>query len=118
KEFVQNMETTPSSKRIHIFMSGVLEDPIYMDWVMKNIRNFSHVLSLESDEIETILMIQEQMLSLFAKSIMKENVDPLLLLPRLGGNVRDELSYLGEVSDQEIDSAKSYILKMARKLQM
>jgi len=118
KEFVVNMETTPASKRVHIFMTGVLEDPIYMDWVMKNIKNFSHVLQLPSEDIEAVLMIQEQLLTLFAKSIVKENIDPLELLPRLGSKVKDEISYLGEISDQEIASARSYILKMTRKLQM
>lgn len=118
KEFVQNMETTAGPKRIHIFMTGVLEDPIYMNWVMKNIKNFSNVLTLPSEEIEAVLMLQEQMISLFAKAIKKEEVDPLELLPRLGNRVRDELSYIGELSDQEIDSAKAYILKMTRQLQM
>lgn len=118
KEFVQNMEITPSSKRMHIFMTGVLEDPIYMNWVMKNIKGFSHVLSLPSEDIEAVLMIQEQMITIFAKSICKDNVDPLELLPRLGNRVKDEISYLGDLSDQEINSAKLYILKMARQLQM
>lgn len=118
KEFVQNMETTSGPKRVQIFMAGVLEDPIYMDWVMKNIRSFGDVLKLPSEEIEKVLMSQEQLMQLFAKSIIKENLDPLDLLPRLGGKIKDELSYLGQVSDQEVDSAKAYILKITRKFQM
>ncbi|HLT22880.1 MAG TPA: hypothetical protein VKZ84_05535 [Bacteriovoracaceae bacterium] len=118
KEFVQNMEITSSSKRIHIFMTGVLEDPIYMNWVMKNIKNFSHVLELSSEDLEAVLMFQEQMVGIFAKSIAKEDIDPLSLLPRLGNRVRDELSYLGDLSPQEIDSARFYMIKMTRKLQM
>ena len=101
KEFVQNMETTAGPKRVQIFMAGVLEDPIYMDWVMRNIRTFSDLLKLPSEEIEKVLMSQEQLLQLFAKSIFKENLDPLELLPRLGGKLKDEISYLGEISDQE-----------------
>lgn len=118
KEFVQNMETTPATKRVHIFMTGVLEDPIYMNWVMKNIKSFADVLKLPSEDIEAVLLIQEQLITIFAKSILNESIDPLVFLPRLGGRVKDELSYLGEISEQEIASARSYILKMTRKLQM
>lgn len=118
KEFVQNMEITAGPKRIHIFMTGVLEDPIYMDWVMKNIKNFTHVLSLTSEDIEAVLAVQEQMIGIFAKSIARENIDPISFLPHFGNRVRDELSYLGELSTQEIESAKYYMIKMTRKLQM
>lgn len=118
KEFVQNMETTAGPKRVQIFMAGVLEDPIYMDWVMKNIKSFSDVLKLSSDDLEAVLLQQEQMIGIFSKSIFKEELDLVELLPRLSNRVRDELSYLGELDSVDIESSKGYILKMARKLQM
>lgn len=121
KEFVQNMEITGLNSRTQIFTAGVLEDPIFMSWVMKNIRTFDDFLKLPTDDIETVLMSQEQMLSLFAKCIFDSGEAAISLLesdlPRLASKIKDEISYLAEVTPQEKESARYYILKAARKFQ-
>lgn len=121
KEFVQNMEITGIQSRTQIFTAGVLEDPLYMGWVMKNIRTFDDFIKLPSEEIEAVLMGQEQMMSLFAKSLFDAKESTIMdlesSLPRLMSKFKDELSYLKEVTPQERDSARYYILKTARKLQ-
>lgn len=121
KEFVQNMETTGSTTRGHIFTAGVLEDPVFMSYVMKNIRTIDDFLNLSGDDIETVLASQEQMMGIFAKSIFGSADSKIMLLessiPRLMSKLKDELSYLKEVTPQEKTAAQYYVLKHARKFQ-
>lgn len=122
KEFVINMETTPFQSRAQIFTTGVLEDPVFMNYVMKNIKTFDDFLELESGDIETVLNSQEQMIGLFAKSIHGSPQEKIMelesSLPKFMSRLKDELSYLGEVSTQEREGAKFYIMKSLRKFQM
>jgi hypothetical protein len=122
KEFVQNMEITPGATRQHIFMTGVLEDPLFMSYVMKNLRTFEDFLALSSDDIDTVLKHQDQILGIFAKCMFDSPEEKLKELestiPRLLSKFKDEMSYLKEVTAQEKEAAKYYIIKTARKLQM
>lgn len=121
KDFVQSMEITEGSKRQHIFITGVLEDPIYMMYVMKNLKTFKDFLELPSEEIEKVLDTQEQMMMIFAKSLFGIDDDSLRsyekVIPRHFSKLRDEISYLKEVSALEQEGAKSFIVKVVRKLQ-
>ena len=122
KEFVINMETTGTLTRGQIFTAGVLEDPIYMSYVMKNIRTFNDFLQLDSDDIDTVLTGQEQTMTLFAKCMFGTDEKTLMALestiPRLLSKFKDELSYLKDVPLKEQEGAKFYIMKIVRKLQM
>lgn len=121
KDFVQNMEITDGAKRQHIFITGVLEDPIFMMYVMKNLKTFKDFLELPSDEIEVVLDTQEQMMSIFAKSLFGIDDDSLRsyekVVPRHFSKLRDEISYLKTVSPSEQEGAKSFIVKAVRKMQ-
>lgn len=121
KEFVQSMEITAISTRQQIFTNGVLEDPIYMEWVMKNIRTFDDFINLPSDEIESVLLSQDQIISLFAKCVHGISDAEVMayekVFPKVMGKFKDELSYIKEVTNAEKESAKYYLVKMTRKLQ-
>ncbi|HXH75216.1 MAG TPA: FliG C-terminal domain-containing protein [Bacteriovoracaceae bacterium] len=122
KEFVQSMEITGSQTRVPIFTAGILEDPLFMGWVMKNIMTFEDFLKLPSDEIESVLKTQDQMMGILAKCIYDPSPEVMKLLessiPRFISKLKDELSYLTEVSSQEKDSARFHIVKVTRKMQM
>lgn len=122
KDFVISMETSGAQTRGQIFTAGVLEDPVYMSFVMKNIKTFDDFLKIDSDEIDSVLSSQEQILTLFAKCVKGWPQDKIMnlesMLPRLMSRLKDEISYLQEVPVQEIEGAKFYIMKVARKLQM
>lgn len=122
KEFVQNMETTGGVTRGHIFTAGVLEDPVFMNYVMRNIRTFEDFMQLPSDEIEMVLTAQEQIMGIFAKALFGAEESKIMALessiPRLMSKLRDELSYIKEVTPQEKVAAQYYVLKLARKFQM
>jgi hypothetical protein len=119
KEFVLNMETTPGIIRGQIFITGVLEDPVYMSYVMKNIRTFEDFLKLHPDEIELVLNSQEQMITLLAKCLFSsddfKNISQFK--PRHQTKLNDELFYIKEVTPIEREGAKFYIVKQARKFQ-
>ncbi len=122
KEFVINLETSSGATRAQIFTAGVLEDPIYMDFVMKNVRTFEDFLNLSGDEIETVLESQDKLIGLFAKSLDGLAPDRIKevesSITRLMSKLRDERSYLSEVTSQEREGARFYLLKIVRKLQM
>jgi hypothetical protein len=121
KEFVHNLEVTGPISRQQIFMTGILEDPIFMGWVTKNIKTFDDFLTLPSEDIDRILSQQDQMIGLFARCLKGKPVESIQALesviPRHFGKVRDELSYLKDVSGAERDSAAYYLIKSVRKLQ-
>lgn len=121
KEFVINMETTAGTSRAQIFTAGVLEDPIFMSYVMKNIRTFDDFLELDSGEIDSVVKSQDQILGLFAKCVFGSDESKIMALessiPRHMSRLRDELSYLKEVSPSEREGARFYIMKVVRKLQ-
>jgi hypothetical protein len=122
KEFVINMETTAGATRAQIFTAGVLEDPIFMSYVMRNIRTFDDFLQLDSDDIDTVVSSQDQIMPLFAKCMFGSDPIKLMalesIIPRLFSKFKDELSYLKEVTPQERDGAKFYLMKLARKFQV
>lgn len=122
KEFVINLETTSGLTRSQIFTAGALEDPIFMGHVIKNLRTFDDFLKLDPADIEVVLTSQEQLINLFAKcvhgpgTLQISDLEPVI--PRLVPKLKDELSYLQEVSSVEKDGARSHILKLTRKLQI
>jgi antitoxin component YwqK of YwqJK toxin-antitoxin module len=122
KDFVISMETSSGQKRGQIFMAGVLEDPIFMSYVMKNIKSFDDFLKLDSEEIDAVLSSQEQILTLFAKYLHGSPQEILTsfetTIPRLISRLKDELSYLSQVTTSEKEGAKFYIMKVTRQLQM
>lgn len=122
KEFVLNIETTGATKRAQIFTSGVLEDPIFMGWALKNIRTFNDFLELSSDDIDTVLKNQDQMMPVIAKCVFGATPEEMLkvegVLNRYTSRLRDEISYLKDVTPAEKESSKFFLLKTTRKLQM
>lgn len=120
KEFVQNLETSPRNTRQQILLLGTLEDPLFMQAVMKNMKTFENFLELPSSEITQVIQAQEQLINLFAKSIsgdktIVEKLDELT--KRFSARIRDELSYLGEVSPAEKEGAQFHFIKKTRALQ-
>jgi hypothetical protein len=122
KEFVINMETTGSQSRAQIFTAGVLEDPIFMSYVMKNIRTFDDFLQLDSDDIDMVLTSKEQIMGLLAKCVFGSDESEIMslesVIPRHLSKLKDEMSYLKEVTPPEKEGAKFYIMKAVRKMQM
>jgi len=122
KDFVESLESSTAQARQFIMLNGVLEDPLFMRWVMKNVQGFGDFLSLSSDQIEDVLRSGEAMVSVLAKALPVANVDELQsnyaqLCPRQFSKLKDEFSYLQEISEAQRESAQIFLLKSVRKLQ-
>lgn len=121
KEFVLNMETTGPWKRQQIITAGVLEDPNYMFWIMRNIQGFEAVLDLPSEDLERVMELQAQMIGVFCKAIFDlpdaEKTAFVNSLQKFSSQLRDELSYMDSVPPAEIEGARFYLLKSIRGLQ-
>lgn len=120
KDFVQNLEITAGTTKHHIFTTGVLEDPVYMSWVMKNLKTFEDFLKLPGDDIGSVLAGQERIVNVFVKCIWGEPDEKIMSLegavPQFMSQIRDELSYLQAVTPAEKEGAKYYMIKATRKL--
>lgn len=121
KEFVLSMETTAPSKRTQIITAGVLEDPNFMFWVMKNMKTMDDFINLPADDVSEVLSSHPQIINVFAKAVFnlpKDQLDSIInSVPQFSSQIRDELSYLKEVNGGERESARYFLLKAVRKLQ-
>ena len=121
KDFVESVEITTAAQRQTILLNGVLEDPLFMRWVMKNIKGFPDFLSLSSDQIEDILRTNESLPRVLAKALPASDPAELqqyaVLCPRIFPKLKDEFSLLSQVPPGERESAQFFLLKTVRKMQ-
>lgn len=118
KDFVESLETTTLSSRYNIMVSGILEDPAFMQWVTKNMKTFDQLLELPSDDIEVVIRSNDSMMMMLARAM--KNLDWEKYsgnFTRFLGKLRDEIGYLTEVNPAEQEKAQYFILKAVRKMQ-
>jgi MORN repeat variant len=121
RDFVANLETTGFRSRSHILSLAILEDPIYMSYVVKNIKGFKDFLNLPGHEIELVLSTQQQLPHIFAKCLHGEN-DHLIsslksTIPHFFSRLKDELNYVQNILNSEKEGAIFHLLKIVRSLQ-
>lgn len=120
KDFVQNLEITAGSTKHQIFTTGVLDDPVYMSWVMKNLKTFEDFMKLPTEDIEEVLSHQDRIISIFVKCFWGEGEDKITglesVIPRFMSQIRDEVSYIQNVTPSEKEGARYYMVKSVRKL--
>lgn len=121
KDFVESVEVTGANQRQQILLNGILEDPIFMRWVTKNLRTFQQFLELPSDEIDLVVRSNDVMLTVIAKALPLETIDDIqkysTIFPRVFGKLRDEVSFLQGVCSAERETAQFFVLRATRKLQ-
>ena len=69
KEFVGNLDSSPGFKRNEIMALGMIEDPIYMSWVVKNILTMDKFSKLSGDFFDTITKNNDTYIDVIAQSI-------------------------------------------------
>jgi hypothetical protein len=116
------METTHLTTRQQILTTGILEDPIFMSWVMKNCKTFEDLLNLSGNEIEALILHQEQVVLIMAKCLFGAPEGLLRSLatsiPKQFAKIKDELSYLQDVTNGEKEASKYFLIKLTRQLQL
>ncbi len=120
KDFVQNLEITAGTVKHQIFTTGVLEDPLYISWVMKNLKTYDDFIHLGSGDISSVMASQDRVINVFAKCIWGEGEEKVTamesIIPKYMSQLRDELSYLQSVTPAEKEGAKYFMVKATRKL--
>ncbi len=121
KEFVSNLETTAMEKRVEIIQVAILEDPIYMEWVMENMITIDHVLKITTDEFALICKKLPNGIGVLARAFFKTPYHNKLIdefLPReLVSDYKDAAEYVGDLKKSDQDAARFIILKTTRALQ-
>lgn len=118
KDFVESLETTTLSSRYNIMVNGILEDPSFMQWVTKNMKTFDQLLDFTSDDIELVIRSNDSMMMMLARAIKNLDWEKYSSnFTRFLGKLKDEISYLTEVTPAEQEKAQYFILKAARKMQ-
>ncbi len=122
KEFVINLETTNLKNRIHIVNLAILEDPVFMTYALKNMKSYEDIILLPSFELEKIFNGNDQIVTLFAKSLVGSSDQHLInlknVLPHYFKKISDEFNYLNGISSTEIEGARLHLIKIVRKLQL
>lgn len=121
KDFVKNLEITSDSRRKEIIQVAVLEDPIYMSIVIKNITDAFEIIKLSSDQVEKIIKALPNGLQVFAKAFFNtKEIDFIKdqVLPRFMVKEFEEfLTAVGQLKKADQEGAQFLIVKMARFLQ-
>lgn len=55
KDLVRSLESSAPSKRIERFERLAIEDPVYMDWIARNLLGIKDILDLDSQEFELVI---------------------------------------------------------------
>lgn len=121
KDFVVSIETAHASSRSQILTIGILEDPLFMAWVLKNVKSFEDFLALPKEELLEIINSQDALMGILARAIqgmseqkIEENFS---VSPNFLKRVLSEVAYQKEPTILERETAKIYLLKNVRKLQ-
>lgn len=124
KELVRSLETSPPSKRIERFERLALEDPVYMDWVAKNLLSVKNLLDLDSSEFELILKELKNPAILLFRAFDNTPFEKFVLnsIPKgILGDYRDEKERMLEMKkimkDGDHLGAQFALLEIVRKLQ-
>jgi hypothetical protein len=118
KNFVETLEGTPAATRTVIFLNGLLEDPNYMMWAMRNVKTFKDYLDLPSDEVEACFKANPNSAKFVAKLLFKtpELETAESIFRRQFSQIKEELEATGEVTDLEREASLISLLKTVRKL--
>ncbi len=121
KSFVSNLEGTNKSKRLEIIQAALMEDPSYVEWVMKNITPAEKVLELETEEVVKICNNLPNGMILFAKAFSKTNYHSKILngiLPQhMISDYLDAAERCHGLKKSEQEAAQAMVLKTTRELQ-
>jgi hypothetical protein len=119
KEFVLNLETTTFYARAEILTLGILEDPIYMGHVMKNIKSFSDFVNLPKEDLLSVIKSNEQIIPLMSKCLYKADDRLMSVVESSLGpyikQINEEVSFIKDLPQKEKEAAEFFILKQVRK---
>ncbi len=114
KSFVRFLETTTRDKTAPIIEQCMLEDPVYMKWILKNKKDFSYILSFDSEELVLLYQtlknpIQTLVLAFFNSPFEDEFLNTLNSVHKK--QYKDEKEYITEVKKGQQEGARAMIME-------
>ena len=121
KKFVFHLEQTSETKLRDITQIALLEDPVYMKWVISNIIDFKYIMTLTDDEFTKIFNELPNGLQIFVFAFMKSPLEKKFMDDKLDMKIKrqiqDEMEYLKEITPAQQYSSRLTLLTTMRKLQ-
>ncbi len=120
-KYVTFLESTAPEKVKEIISAGVLEDPVYLKWVMANMINFDYVMTLEEDDISMLAKSINNPIKTFVYAFYKNKNEDTFINNKLGDKLqreyKDEREYTSEVKLSQQGTSQRIILETIRRLQ-
>lgn len=121
KRFIRNLETTPSAKLKNILEVCILEDPVYMKWILPNMIKFEYIMILNDIQIEqiynSIANPAKTFVLAFWETEWQEDFEKEKLTPKILSVYTDEKEYTKDVLKNETRGAQLKIMQTIRDLQ-
>lgn len=120
KECVENFEITSVSYLKDKMESCILEDPVYTQWVIKNLMHIEHFLNLTSDDVAKVCAAINNYPEVLARAFFKTPLEKRLAtdLPKhICGPVTEEMERMKELRKSVQETSLNIIIKTMRKLQ-
>ncbi len=121
KDFVRSLETTAHSKRVDIIQAAILEDPIYMIYIFKNMTNPGEVIELVNDSIDVFVKNLPNSMNTLARAFFGTDKIEFIkneVLPKgLAKDFEEELGLIKELKQSEKEAAGYLMIQTYRSLQ-
>jgi hypothetical protein len=122
KTFVKNLELFPENTISNMIAVGMLEDPVYMKWALKNKMKFDHFLQLDYESVLKVLdKLKPTSIQLLVFAIKGHKEELIFLKSNIEGKNLAEYNDLAEyatVTPQQLKIGKMRIMEAMFELEM
>ncbi|MBL6989473.1 MAG: hypothetical protein ISR65_06830 [Bacteriovoracaceae bacterium] len=121
KDYVCFLEETPNEKVKDMIALGLLEDPVYMTWIVKNLVDYTYLSKLSSDDIYKIWGQLPNPVMIFVYALFKSPVEEDIVYNKFDDRMRrkykDEAELVEAVQYSQQENCRLTIMKKIHELQ-
>ncbi|MCY4523797.1 MAG: hypothetical protein OXB84_03565 [Halobacteriovoraceae bacterium] len=121
KRFVQNLESTSGKARENIVQTGLLEDPVYMRWVIPNLMTYNYIMKYNDDHVTKILHAMNNSIKIYIAAFFNTKMEKEFIEEKLSNRLKrdylDEKQFITSINESQEAGARKQILQAMRKLQ-
>ena len=121
KHFAQNLETAQGKAFENIVQLALLEDPVYMKWVIPNMMNYTYIMKCNSDHVSKIAEQLHNAPKMFVVCFFDSDLEEKFVEDKLDRRMRrdymDEKELVKSVTESQKEDVRNQIVQIIRKLQ-
>lgn len=121
KNFIYFLEEAPQSTKNNIIFIALLEDPVYMQYILKNLQTFDRMTLLDSNEIITLIQSLPNPIQTFVYALSGEQIEERFITnslpPTMKREYQDEKSFITDNTPAKKNAAQFSIIKTIHGLQ-